>query len=93
VDYWRAGVRRKCNIQPLFETMQLLIYSSVVLLWAGSAVGTLLVGSIILYFGNLIDRYDKEAIISYEITAPNPPDDGTVLEKPSIKARNPQTSF
>jgi hypothetical protein len=71
--------------------MQLLMCSSVRLLWAGSAIGTVLLASIIIYVVRLLEWYKKEAVISYEITAPTPPGDGTVLEKPSIEVRIPES--
>jgi hypothetical protein len=41
-----------------------------------------------MYYGiKFFTWYDSEKIIKYAIDVPNPPGDGTPLEKPSIKVR------
>jgi hypothetical protein len=63
------------------------------LLWTGSAIGMVVVATVL--FGTLwmLDYLNVEKIIPYTISAPNPPGNGRVLEKPTIKVRElqPQT--
>jgi hypothetical protein len=59
------------------------------LLWTGSAIGMVFVATCL--FGTLwiLDYIKLEKAIPYTISAPNPPGDGRVLEKPTIKVREP----
>ena len=51
-----------------------------------SAAGaTILVATFIFSVVNLIEWYTKEPVIRYTISVPNPPGDGSITEKPSIK--------
>jgi hypothetical protein len=61
--------------------------SSEKLLWTGSAVGMVFVATILFGTIRTLDYLKLEKIIPYTISAPNPPGDGRVLEKPSIKVR------
>jgi hypothetical protein len=63
----------------------LILMRSERMLWIGSAIGTVFVGFTLWAIVRFAEWYKKEPIISYSITVPNPPGDGTVLEKPSIK--------
>jgi hypothetical protein len=58
------------------------------MLWIGSAIAVVFVATCI-YGALWIIEYTKlEKVIPYTISAPNPPGDGRVLEKPSIKVRS-----
>lgn len=77
------------------DWVQLLIpvFCSEKLLWTGSAIGMVFVA--VCLFGTLwiIDYIKLEKVIPYTISAPNPPGDGRVLEKPSIKVRSQCYNF
>lgn len=53
---------------------------------------TLFVLSLLYSLVRVVEWYRSEAIIGYTIAVPNPPGDGTLLEKPSIKVRVVKTS-
>lgn len=52
----------------------------------GYAIGATILVIVLLYFAiNLMEWYNSEPIIQYEIDAPTPPSNGKAIEKPSIK--------
>ena len=53
----------------------------------GSAAGTVFVAIVVFAIVNFVEWWKKEPIIKYEISAPTPPADGKILERPSIKVR------
>jgi hypothetical protein len=67
--------------------MPLLIpdFYSEKMLWIGSAIGMVFVATFIYGTLWIIDYIKLEKVIPYTISAPNPPGDGRVLERPSIK--------
>ena len=60
------------------------------LLWTGSAIGMVFVATCLFGTIKILEYLKLEKVIPYTISAPSPPRDGTVLEKPTIKVGNIQ---
>jgi hypothetical protein len=66
---------------------------------SGILLYTLAIGASVLVLGslyvcvNMVEEYQKERIIRYEIAVPIPQASGKAIEKPSIKVRMSQESL
>jgi hypothetical protein len=80
-DVWWSIVLEDCSVAKT-------ALHSEKMLWTGSALGMVVVAAFIYGALKIVDYYKLEKVIPYTISAPNPPGDGRVLEKPSIKVRH-----
>lgn len=83
----RAGARYKCKHSVVACINLLLIesnYSQILLYTLAVGASILVLGSLYLCI-NMMEEYQKERIIRYEIDVPTPPANGKAIEKPSIK--------
>jgi hypothetical protein len=63
------------------------------LLYMPAVGATIFVTVVIFSVVSIVGWYKKERVLKYTVNVPNPPGDGRVMEKPSIKVLVGQTEF
>lgn len=86
---WWDGLLRICmSYAASSQAIQLLILPiRERLLWTLGVISVSFTGFVLWQVVKWVEWYQQECIIPYTIVVPTPPEDRTVLEKPSIKVR------
>ena len=83
---WRVGNQEKCKHAILgLGLIANPVICSEKLLYMSAAGATIFVAVFIFSVVNFIEWCTREPVIKYTIAVPNPPGDGRVTEKPSLK--------
>lgn len=95
MDSWRVGVQERCKSSYVgcWSLRLILGIHSERLLYTPAVGATIFVTVVIFSVVSIVGWYKKERVIKYTVTVPNPPGDGRVMEKPSIKVLVGQTEF
>jgi hypothetical protein len=85
----RAGAQFRCKSLDLIcaDLLLMPVNCSEILLYTMAVGASVLVVGGLYLLVNMVEEYQKERIIRYEIAVPTPPADGKAIERPSIKVR------